>query len=291
MMRHVTRAMGTDVEILLVPDVDADEAERSVVEALSEIARVEDMASRFRPGSELSRLNDAGAIDASVDLLRLVGLAMSLRELTGGRFDPTVHGAMLAAGYDRTLHEIPADGPPAGRAVPAGGAVELDQRSGRITLGEGVTIDLGGIAKGWAADRAADVLGLAGACLVSVGGDIAVRGRLDGASWPVGIVRSDGPATLGLAGGGMATSGVDRRRWRRGGREMHHVIDPWTGLPSDTDLVRVTAVAADAAHAEAWATALLVAGAERARAEADEHGVPAVLVGADGNTTDAGGLR
>jgi thiamine biosynthesis lipoprotein len=216
---------------------------------------------------------------------------MSLRDVTGGRFDPTVRGAMLAAGYDRTLDDIPVDGPPAGPAVPAGGAVDIDGRSGRITLAEGVTIDLGGIAKGWAADRAADVLGLAGACLVSVGGDIAVRGRLDGEPWPVGIVRSDGPATLGLSAGGMATSGVDRRRWRRGGIEMHHVIDPATGRPSDTDLVRVTAVAEDAAHAEAWATALLLAGATRARAEADERGLPAVLVGADGNTTDAGGLR
>jgi thiamine biosynthesis lipoprotein len=291
MIRRAIRAMGTTVEVLLVPDVAVDEAERAVAEALGEIARVEDMASRFRPESELSRLNAAGAIDASVDLLRLVGLAMSLRDVTGGRFDPTVRGAMLAAGYDRTLDDVPVDGPPAGPAVPAGGVVDIDRRSGRITLGEGLTIDLGGIAKGWAADRAADVLGLAGACLVSVGGDIAVRGRLDGEPWPVGIVRSDGPATLGLSAGGMATSGVDRRRWRRGGVEMHHVIDPATGRPSDTDLVRVTAVAEDAAHAEAWATALLLAGATRARAEADERGLPAVLVGADGNTTDAGGLR
>ena len=118
-----------------------------------------------------------------------------------------------------------------------------------------------------------------------------MRGRYGGAPWPIEIVRGDGPATLGLERGGLATSGVDRRHWLRGGMRMHHVIDPSTGRPSETDLVRVTTVAADAAHAEAWATALLVSGSVRARAEAQARGLPAVLVRADGTTADVGGVR
>lgn len=290
MMRRFFRAMGTDAELLLAPAVDAADAEQALDVAVREIAHIEELASRFRPQSELSRLNAAGSLEVSPDLMRLVTVALSLREATGGRFDPTVHGAMVAAGYDRTIDEVPPDGPVAGAAVPAGGKVNANPQTGHITLGPGVALDLGGIAKGWAADRAADVLGVAGGCLVSMGGDIAVRGTNDGEPWAVEVMHGDGPTTLGLTRGGMATSGTDRRTWRRGGKQMHHVIDPATGRPSTTDLVRVTAIAEDAAHAEAWATALLVSGSDSAAREADEMGLPAVLVGSDGRTTSAGGL-
>jgi thiamine biosynthesis lipoprotein len=222
--------------------------------------------------------------------MRLVTLALQMRDATAGRFDPTLHAAMVAAGYDRTLDDIPTDGPAAGVPQPGGGEVDANPQTGVITLGMGVALDLGGIAKGWAADRAADLLGMAGSCLVSMGGDIAVRGSLDGEPWPIEVQHGDGTAVIGLTRGGMATSGTDRRRWRRDGKDMHHVIDPATGRPSDTDLVRVTAVAEDAAHAEVWATALLVSGSDAAAHEADQMGMPAVLVAADGNTTSAGGL-
>ena len=290
MLRREFRAMGTDVELLLDPAVDPAEAEEALDEAEREIARIEKLASRFDRESELSRLNAAGTMEVSTDLMRLITLALQMREATGGRFDPTVHAAMVAAGYDRTLDDIPADGPAAGVAQPGGGLVQADPQSGVVTLGMGVALDLGGITKGWAADRAADLLGMAGSCLVSMGGDISVRGSLDGEPWPIEVQHGDGPAVIGLTRGGMATSGTDRRRWRRDGKQMHHVIDPATGRPSDTDLVRVTTVAEDAAHAEAWATALLVSGSGAAADEADRMGMPAVLVAADGHTTSAGGL-
>ena len=290
MLRREFRAMGTDVELLLNPAVDADEAEQALDAAAREIAAIEKLASRFDRESELSRLNAAGTMEVSPDLMRLVTLALQMRDATAGRFDPTLHAAIVAAGYDRTLDDIPADGPAAGVPQPGGGDVDANPQTGVIALGMGVALDLGGIAKGWAADRAADLLGMAGSCLVSMGGDIAVRGSLDGEPWPIEVQHGEGTAVIGLTRGGMATSGTDRRRWRRDGKDMHHVIDPATGRPSDTDLVRVTAVAEDAAHAEVWATALLVSGSGAAADEADRMGMPAVLVAADGNTTSAGGL-
>jgi thiamine biosynthesis lipoprotein len=290
MLRREFRAMGTDVELLLNPAVDADEAEQALDAAAREIAAIEKLASRFDRESELSHLNAAGTLEVSPDLMRLVTLALQMRDATAGRFDPTLHAAIVAAGYDRTLDDIPADGPAAGVPQPGGGDVDANPQTGVITLGMGVALDLGGIAKGWAADRAADLLGMAGSCLVSMGGDIAVRGSLDGEPWPIEVQHGEGTAVIGLTRGGMATSGTDRRRWRRDGKDMHHVIDPATGRPSDTDLVRVTAVAEDAAHAEVWATALLVSGSGAAADEADRMGMPAVLVAADGNTTSAGGL-
>jgi thiamine biosynthesis lipoprotein len=224
------------------------------------------------------------------DLSRVLGEALDARQRSGGRFDPTVHGALVAAGYDRDLPEVPADDPrPAGAPAPAGGAVALDLLAGEVHLSEGVAIDLGGVAKGDAADRACAILAAAGPALACLGGDIAVSGpRTDGSGWPV-AVEGAGLVVL-LAGGGLATSGRDRRTWRRGGAEMHHVIDPVTGRPAGTDLLRVTVAAPSAARAETLATDLLLLGAEAARRRADDLGCPAVLVTAAGGTTLAGGL-
>lgn len=289
-MRREFRAMGTSVLLVLDPTGDEHEAAWALGHAQHEIAAIEALASRFTPHSELSRLNAAGRMEVSTDLLRLITLALAMRDATDGRFDPTVHDAMVRAGYDRSLDQLPPDGAEAGAARPCGGRVDVDTRTGRVTLGEGTCLDLGGIAKGWAADRVADMLGVHGPCLVSMGGDVAVRGHLHGRPWPVEVMHGDGPRVVGVHRGGMATSGTDRRRWRRGGTNMHHVIDPDTGMPSSTDLMRVTALANDAATAEAWATALLLAGAERAGAEARERGITAVLVGNDGAITTTGDL-
>jgi thiamine biosynthesis lipoprotein len=239
MERRGFRAMGTDIE--LIGDGGFDPAE-------AEFRRLDTMLTRFREDSELSRLNRDRMIDASPDLLRLVGLALDARERTDGRFDPTVHDAVVAAGYDRTFAEL-ADGA-LDDPVPGGGAVRI--AGSRIELGPGTRLDLGGIAKGYAAERAAEILGVHGPCLVNAGGDIAVRGG----AWPIGVE----DVTLELTHGGLATSGRDRRRWRRGGREQHHLIDPRTGAPADTPLLRVTVVAADAIEAEVQAKNVFLGG-------------------------------
>jgi thiamine biosynthesis lipoprotein len=278
--RRTFRAMGTEIELL----VEAEGAGDALAAAESEFHRLESLLTRFRDDSELSQLNREGSIEAGPDLLRVVELALAARERTGGRFDPTVHDAVVAAGYDRTFTAVPANGPAAGAPVPAGGAVRID--GNRIELDPGVRIDLGGIGKGYAAERAAEPLATAGPCLVNAGGDIATRGG----SWPVGVVTGDGTLTLELTGSALATSGRDRRTWRRGGRALHHLIDPSTGESATSDVMRITVVATDAVDAEVLATSLFLAGMDAAAAAADAAGVPAVIVGADGRTLLAGGL-
>lgn len=284
MRRRSFRAMGTDVELL----VDADEADAALAAAEDEFHRLEALLSRFRPESELSRLNAAGELDAGPDLHRVVELALAASERTGGRFDATVHDALVAAGYDRSFELVAADGPAPAR-LPAGGrrGAGVRLRDGVIRLDEGVRLDLGGIGKGYACERAAEVLALAGPCLVNAGGDIATRAG----GWTVAVETAGEPLTLELSGSSaLATSGRDSRRWRRGGRELHHLIDPETREPSGSDLLRVTAVAPDAVEAEVTAKALFLAGSEAAAAEADAEGIPAVLVTEDGRTILAGGL-
>ena len=275
------RAMGTEIELL----VEADGAAGALDAAELEFHRLEALLSRFREDSELSRLNRDGALAAGPDLCRVVGLALAARERTGGRFDPTVHNALVAAGYDRSFEQIdPWCQAPCLAPGVAGGAASVEGT--RIELDAGVRLDLGGIGKGYAAERAAEILATAGPCLVNAGGDIAVRGG----RWPIGVETAAEPLTLELSQGGLATSGRDRRRWRRGGRELHHLIDPRTGAPAETDLLRVTVIAPDAIEAEVAAKSLFLAGSDRAAREADAAGVAAVLVTGDGRTIFAGGL-
>jgi FAD:protein FMN transferase len=280
--RRRFRAMGTDVELL----VEAPEASRSLAAAEAEFHRLEALLTRFRPDSELSRLNAAGSLAAGPDLLRVVELALAARDRTGGRFDINVHAALLAAGYDRSFELLsPDDGCPLEPAHASHGRVEI--ADGVIVLRDGAQLDLGGIGKGYACERAAEILATAGSCLVNAGGDIATR---DGV-WTVAVETPDGPLALELSGSSaLATSGRDSRRWRRAGRELHHIIDPATGEPSSSDLVRVTVVARDAVDAEVTAKALFLAGSDAARREADALAIPAVLVTAAGRTILAGGL-
>ena len=110
------------------------------------------------------------------------------------------------------------------------------------------------------------------------GGDLAGRGRL----WPVGVETADGQLTLGLEDAALATSGRDRRCWRRNGREVHHLINPMTGAAAEGGLLRVTVVAPTAVEAEVLAKAIFLG----APAES-----PAVLVTSNGRTLLAGGLQ
>jgi thiamine biosynthesis lipoprotein len=274
MLRRAFKAMGTDIEVLLDAE-PGERADRALDRAEAEFERLEQVMSRFREDSELCRLNREGRIaGASPDLVRVVGLSLEARETTEGRFDPTVHDAVVAAGYDRTFDAVapativdPVEAPSR-----CGGAVRVTGST--IELEPGIRLDLGGIGKGYAADRVAERLAVLGPCLVNAGGDIAVRGG----SWPVGVTDD---ITLELTRGGLATSGRDRRRWLRNGEEQHHLINPATGLPAEGTPIRVTVVADSAAAAEVAAKTAFLGGTVD---------LPHVVVTAEGNTVLAGGL-
>lgn len=270
-------AMGTTIEL----HVEADDAEDAFDLAEAEFERLEQLMSRFRPSSELSRLNQAGALEVSHDLVEVIELALAARKETEGRFDPTVHDALVGAGYDRTFDDLPADRDGEPTAASCLGNVEVAGR--RVTIEPGYRLDLGGIGKGFAAERIAEQLAPIGPALVNAGGDIAVRGLPADSAWPVAV---DDHLTLGLERGGLATSGTTERRWRLGGVEQHHLIDPRTGAPARTDLRRVTAIGRDCVEAEVLAKTLLLGGSDAASTTA----VPAVLWTTDGRKLTTGGL-
>jgi FAD:protein FMN transferase len=280
MQRRTFRAMGTDIELF----VDAEEAEEALHRAEAEFQRLEELLSRFRDDSELSRLNRDGTLEASPDVVRVTELALAARTATGGRFDPTVHNALHAVGYIESFELVRPESSEVATSAVCGGRVRISGR--HISLDHGVRLDFGGIGKGYAADRAAAILATAGPCLVNAGGDIAIRGG----RWPVGVATGSGSITLELSAGALASTGRDRRTWRRAGRTVHHVIDPTTGTSADGDLLRVTVVASDAVQAETWAKALFLAGSRDAREEANALGMPCVLVTLDGATHFGGGI-
>jgi thiamine biosynthesis lipoprotein len=289
MERYAFAAMGTWIECLVdAPFSDALRAEMGRVHG--EFHRLELLMSRFRPESELSRLNRERQIEASDDLREVVTLALEGRTATEGRFDPTLHDAITAAGYDRSFDELAADSverPDPEPRARAGGEVTLRGRT--IELAPGASLDLGGIAKGFAADRCAEQLAPFGPALVNAGGDLAVSGpRADG-PWPVAVDVPGDQLTLSIAQGGLATSGRDRRRWVRGGDERHHLIDPATLRPAQGGPLSVTVAAASATAAEISAKSIFLAG-EAAEVEAERARIPAVIVWDDGSVRLVGGI-
>jgi len=282
MQRRSFAAMGTEVELLL----EADDASL-LAEVEAEFRRLETLLSRFRPDSELSRLNEAGEAHVGAELLELIEIAVEARVASDGRFDPTVHDAVVAAGYDRSFELLAdsAETPTASARV--GGSVTIDPTTRHVALEPGYRLDLGGIAKGWAADRTLVVLAQAGPALVNAGGDLAAAGRV----WPIAVEAAGGAITLGLEDGGVATTGRDRRTWVQGGEARHHLIDPRTGAPAGGDVQTVTVVADCAAEAEVLAKTLFLAGdSQRALDEAERSGIPTVLVTSAGEVLRAGGL-
>ena len=216
--------------------------------------------SRFEPGSELSSLNRAAGrwTEVSDELEAMLRSALEAHTASGGLVHAGVLHAMLAIGYTRPL----AAGPTAASAPPRPPPPlpeMLEVSAGRARLRPGTGLDLGGIAKGWLADRLASELG--SNVLVNLAGDLFARGPGPaGRGWPVGM----GGVTVMLRDRGAATSGTWRRRWRSRGRVLHHLIDPRSGGPAQTDLVEASAVAETACQAEVDAKAALLLGSRGA---------------------------
>jgi thiamine biosynthesis lipoprotein len=263
-------AMGSQMRIVL--DATGPAARRAVAAGPNWFAAWERRLSRFRPDSELSRLNRAAGRwqPVSAVLWAVLRTAMHAARQTEGLVTPTLLPALEAAGYDRPFALLPSGSgsprPPAAADPGAWQWLAWRRRPRAVRLPPGVRLDLGGSAKGWAADQAAHRLAARGPVLVDAGGDIAVSGpRADGTPWPVAVADPAAPerdlALLALRTGAVATSGRDYRRWRQGGVWQHHILDPRTARPAVTDVCSATVIAPTAPAAEVAAKLVLILGA------------------------------
>lgn len=270
------RAMGCQMLALL--DADTADAKAVIEQVPRWFAGWEMQLSRFRDDSELMQLNASAGrpVAVSQELWDVIDAALLAEQQSDGLVTPTLLSELERAGYQRSWDEgwamnkqiATADQTQPPDSRPMAGLehlIERDAERRMVTLHEGVRLDLGGVAKGWAADRAATLLGAHGAALVDAGGDIAVSAPLaNGERWPIGVSNPFAPAVdvdvLLIERGGVATSGRDYRRWQREGAWLHHIIDPRTGKPAQTDVLSASVVAPTASRAEVAAKVALILG-------------------------------
>ena len=294
-------ALGTTAQLVVTDATRLTEARTAVEQVLRDI---DVAASRFRDDSEITRLNRADGhwVPIGPLLAQALRIALDAAAWTGGAVDPTVGAALIDHGYDRTYSLVEPDGPAvAVRIRPVAGwqAVELDDAGPRARVPSGVIVDLGATAKGFAADLAATAAAAATECgvLVNLGGDISVEGPAPADGWAVTVTDSselDRPTggnddqTVVIHAGGLATSSVTARRWRRGGSELHHLIDPRSAAPVRGPWRTVSVTAVTCALANAASTAAVVLGAD-APGWLREREMHARLVRHDGSVVYVGG--
>ena len=300
------RAIGTSVHLIVTEPAALEPACRMLH---ADLAAVDAACSRFRADSEIAALDRApqvagrtGPVRVSPLLAEALGVALRAASRTGGDVDPTVGGAMSAAGSDRDFSLMRHDGPPLKltiRSVPGWRQVQFDEQTRLLSLPAGVRLDLGATAKAWAADRAAERIAAELGCgvLVNLGGDIAVAGEAPASGWHVRVQDITGrpedppvgPATVvAIHSGGLATSSTTARRWRRGGDVLHHILDPRSGLPAAPVWRTVSVAAATCTDANIASTAAIIRG-ESAPAWLSGQGLAARLVTESGAVRTLGG--
>jgi FAD:protein FMN transferase len=296
----IWEALGTSAVVQLTAHSDRLRARKLVERELDAIDRT---CSRFRPDSDISRVNACAGRFVEVDPLLIEALEVALRaaERTDGDVDPTVGRALICAGYDRDWKLI-AEGTsqPAAhckdeeygvqrtvtaRVMAGWQTVELDPERSLVSVPRGITLDLGATAKAWVADRAAQTVHRELGCgaLVSLGGDVATAGPAPKGGWRIHVTDDhragvDAPGqTVSILAGGLATSSTTTRRWTRDGAKMHHIIDPATGAPVRGMWRTASVAAGDCTDANIATTAALIRG-HSAVSWLERLGLPARLV-------------
>ena len=301
MTQTLFHALGS--KIALTIDGDTAELRAALRAARGWFLDWEARFSRFSPESELSQLNRRAGQETTVsdEFWRVLRAALRAAEWSGGLANPAILPALEDAGYDRPFAQVlqgraaadaPRDALPTASMTDNWRAIQLFPRRRSVRLPEGMRLDLGGFAKGWAADQAAQRLSQLAATVVDAGGDIAIRGRrADGTDWRIGVAgrrEGDPPlAILQLHSGGVATSGRNFRRWMKDGVAQHHLIDPRRRKPAETDVLSATVIvrrgAGAALRAETAAKVALILGSQEGAAWLQARKLPGLLALEDGS--------
>ncbi len=287
------RAMNTD--ILLAAEGEAEQVRAGFEKAREFILAGESRFTRFSEESELSALNRSAGVrfHASPDLFSVVELTRRFFHLTRGLFDPSILPDLKRAGYDRSMEILRKQDPSPlfetllANEHPSFSEMDMDESDHTILLPAGMSLDLGGIAKGWIAEQVANILsGYATTCAVDAGGDMFLVGLPEGQEhWPVALEDPLQPenilTSMKVDPGAIATSTVTKRVWQQAGKNRHHIIDPRTGEPAVSDWISVTVMAPHAYEAEVFAKALLISGPQEADEIIRHSGIPFTYLAVD----------
>lgn len=271
----------------------------AAVQAQEEILNLERLLSVTDEASEVYAVNHrtAQTCDLSPELTALLEQALILARQTDGAFDPTVYPVVRAWGFTTGTYQVP-EQEELDRLLPLVDHTAPILSANSLTLPHDVQLDFGGIAKGWAGDRAAQLLRGKGvtSAILRLGGNIHTIGtKPDGSLWKIGIEDPDSGSTLGtvsVADLSVVTSGSYQRFFTENGRTYHHIIDPSTGRPADSGLTSVTVIGKYGARCDALSTALFVMGLEEAAQFWREHrDFEAVFVSEEGSVFITAGLE
>ncbi len=294
-------------------------AEKAIEEAQAEVERLDALLSTGKETSEISTLNLTGSGILSEDGIYLMQRSLELYEDTEGAFDITIYPIMKLWGFAVSdVTEVTADtaqeaeAATADQHVPGGeeiakelelvdaSKIVFDAETGEVSFEEaGMSIDFGGIAKGYTSSRLMEIFAENGieSGLVTLGGNVQVLGtKPDGSAWKVGIQDPDNTdgvlCGIAVVDKAVITSGGYQRFFTEDGVSYHHIIDPSTGYPADSGLKSVTIVSGDGTLADGLATAVFIMGREKATAYWRDHReeFDMILVEEDGTVSVTEGI-
>jgi thiamine biosynthesis lipoprotein len=264
MFHYPFRAMGCQMKVLIDTTTDATMAANLVADSFQQW---EHTLSRFDPQSELNGLMHAPDRWQTISPVLwdvLLAAAWAYRH-TQGIIDPTIRSTLEAHGYNTTYSAIIPGSSPTSYRKSDWERVQIDSTQARVLIPHGVTLDLAGVAKSWAAQMAIQQLWEYPAVAIDAAGDICFRGiPAEYGAWPIGIEPLSGyveTPMLALRDCAIATSGIDKRSWKQqDGTRAHHIIDPRTGLPAQSDVVRASVIAPTILEADVAARTLVILG-------------------------------
>lgn len=300
--------MDTVVEITVFAD-DEETGREAVLEAFDVFKSVADLTDRFPEAStaafdrsDVCRVNSTAGIEpvsVSPEVMEMLVLSKKYSELSGGAFDVTVGPLMDLWGFGKAPRVPSQEEIRNALSLVDMDSVVLDETDSTVYLPQkGMSLDLGGVAKGYATQKAAQVLrekGVSGA-IINAGGNVVTFGsKNSGNSWKVGIQDPRDTSrligVLSLNGKAAVTSGDYQRYFEESEKQYHHLLDPGTGMPAN-QLISVTVVCDDAAKADVLSTALFVLGTEKGfEFLEDLKGVEAVFVSRDKEISVTPGLE
>lgn len=281
MYNYNFNSMSTMVRISINQELFAND----LMPVYKRFTSVEETCSRFKVNSELSLLNQHVGKEKKVsdEFFSILKDALAFYKETNGIFNPGILAAIHHSGYTKSIEYIrgkeltnTAKPTPVQTLTPP---YEINEEQKTVLLHTG--IDLGGMAKGWAIDRGAELLAAYGSGFINVGGDIRLFGSLP-QPLNIGIEDPFDPDKLitgiQISSGALATSTSMKRRWQVNGNNMHHLIDPETGVPSQSTIVSATVTAPTALEADVWAKVTLLLGETNGKKWISDKKEKAVLI-------------
>lgn len=271
--RRTKMAMGTVVEFV-VKGESRSKAEKAVELAFKEILRIDKLCSTYMEDNQVARINDqqTDSVEIDPELLSLLKRSEKISEMTGGAFTPALGNLIKLWGFESGSPSVPAEKDIRTALNNSGDTLFELKEPGMIIKKRNVLINLSAVAKGYAVDRAYEVLKAAGVAqfLINAGGEI----RVNGSNWTLGVQhpREKGEiiAKIKLEDISVATSGDYEQYFEQDGVKYHHILDPSTGYPAK-GVMSVTVITKDVETADALATGIFVMGTEKGLKLAEQN--------------------